>query len=109
VENANPSIVFDEEGIVRENTDVVEGEAKANESRLSELGEEGVTGTSNPRSDVGLVEAEKAIDPVGPPVPLLTRSPSRPFHPQVLPWLASQLPVVCKINAGLASGEDVFL
>jgi hypothetical protein len=55
------------------------------------------------------VEAEKAIDPVGPPVPLLTRSPSRPFHPQVLPWLASQLPVVCKINAGLASGEDVFL
>jgi hypothetical protein len=109
VENANPSIVFDEEGIVRENTDVVEGEAKANENRLSELVEEGVIGTSNPSTDVGLVEAEKAIDPVGPPVPLLTRSPSRPFHPQVLPWLAFQLPVVCKIDAMLASGEDVFL
>jgi hypothetical protein len=108
VENANPSIVFDEEEIVRENTDVVEGEAKANESRLSELGEEGVTGISNRSTDVGLVEVEKAIDPVGPPVPLSTRSPSRPFHLQALPWLASQLPVVCKIDAGLASGEEVF-
>lgn len=94
---------------MRENTDVVEGEAKASESRLSELVEEGVTGISNPNIDVGLVELEKAIDPVVPPVPLLTRSPSRPFHPQVLPWLASQLPVVCKIDAGSASGEDVSL
>lgn len=94
---------------MRENTDVVEEEAKANESRLSELVEEGVTGTSNPSTDVGLVEVEKAIDPVVPPVPLSTRNPSRLFHPQALPWLASQLPVVCKINAGLASGEDVFL
>lgn len=90
---------------MRENTDVVEGEAKANENRLSELVEEGVIGTSNPSTDVGLVEVEKAIDPVVPPVPLSTRSPSRPFHPQVLPWLASQLPVVCKIDAGSASEE----